>query len=204
MPKTRAARQRVIATAPRARILAVAADRFRELGPRAFTMADVAQTAGLTTPALYRHFKGKEELLGELVVEGFDVFTRYLTRALEGKTPRERLHLISAAYFDFAADHPGYYETIFLTPDIPGLRRFPEDFEQGRSASFQLVVDRVRECIETGFLKASNPLETAFTIWAHGHGLMGLFLVGRLGTNRTQARARYDASFKRLLEGLAK
>ncbi|HYV97461.1 MAG TPA: TetR/AcrR family transcriptional regulator [Gemmatimonadaceae bacterium] len=187
---------------PRARILEAAADRFRTLGPRAFTMTDVAEHVGLTTPALYRHFKGREDLLAELVQEGFTVFTQYLARGLRGNTPRERLDLTSAAYFDFAVDHPGYYETIFLTADIPGLRRFP-DLELGRSASFQLLVDRVRECMDAGFFTRGNAADIALTMWAQAHGFMTLNHFGRFTGSRAQIRARFLASVQRLFDGIA-
>jgi AcrR family transcriptional regulator len=163
----------------------------------------VARRAGLTTPALYRHFAGKDALLRELVQQGFDLFAAYLSRGLAGTTPYERLMATSSAYFDFAADHPAHYETLFQSKEIPGLRRFPEDFERGRSATFQLIVDRVRECVDAGVLAPGDPVLLALTAWVHVHGFMSLYLLGRFGDNRATARAMYDASVQRLLHGLS-
>jgi AcrR family transcriptional regulator len=189
-------------SAARAEILAAALETYRAVGPRAFTMGAAARRAGLTTPALYRHFDGKDALLRELVTQGFELFSMYLARGLGGSTPFERLWSTGGAYFDFAVDHPGHYETLFLTASIPGLRRFPKDFEQGRSATFQLLVDRVRECVDAGVLKKGDPSAIALSMWVHVHGFMSLHLMGRFGGSRAAARTLFDASLKRLLEGL--
>ena len=44
-------------------ILAVAARLFRERGYHATTMGDIGAEAGISGPAIYRHFRGKDELL---------------------------------------------------------------------------------------------------------------------------------------------
>ncbi|MER8100690.1 TetR/AcrR family transcriptional regulator [Kitasatospora sp. NPDC094016] len=56
----------------RAQILAVAADRFHRSGYHQVSMAEVAAGAGITAPALYRHFRGKPELLDRAVRLGLD------------------------------------------------------------------------------------------------------------------------------------
>jgi AcrR family transcriptional regulator len=44
-------------------ILAVAAELFRERGYHATTMAEIGAAAGISGPAIYRHFSSKDELL---------------------------------------------------------------------------------------------------------------------------------------------
>ncbi|MER7708548.1 TetR/AcrR family transcriptional regulator [Kitasatospora sp. NPDC097605] len=56
----------------RARILAVAAERFHRAGYHRVSMAEVAAGVGITAPALYRHFRGKPELLDRTVRVGLD------------------------------------------------------------------------------------------------------------------------------------
>ncbi|MCG6497151.1 TetR/AcrR family transcriptional regulator [Kitasatospora sp. A2-31] len=55
-----------------AQILAVAADRFHRSGYHQVSMTDVAAGVGITAPALYRHFRGKPELLDRAVRLGLD------------------------------------------------------------------------------------------------------------------------------------
>ncbi|MGW6917373.1 TetR/AcrR family transcriptional regulator [Kitasatospora sp. NPDC054939] len=63
-------RRRPPGRARRARILAVAADRFHRDGYHQVSMAEVAAGVGITAPALYRHFRGKSELLDRAVHQG--------------------------------------------------------------------------------------------------------------------------------------
>ena len=197
MPMTASVRR-----SPRDAILAAALENFRAEGPRGFTMSGVANIARVTTPAIYRHFSGKEELLSELVNQGFDLFLQYLTRCLVGKTPRERLMLVADAYLDFAIEHPRHYETIFMTAEIPGFKRFPDDFRAGRSASFQFLVDRVRECIDAGILKKGDAVDVSLTLWAQSHGFVSLYLMGRFGKDLKAVRTEHHKTLARLFAGL--
>ncbi|WP_369183735.1 TetR/AcrR family transcriptional regulator [Streptomyces sp. Y1] len=56
----------------RAEILAVAADRFHRSGYHQVSMSEVAAGVGITAPALYRHFRGKPELLDRSLRVGLD------------------------------------------------------------------------------------------------------------------------------------
>lgn len=56
----------------RAQILAVAADRFHRSGYHQVSMTEVAAGVGITAPALYRHFRGKPELLDRTLRLGLD------------------------------------------------------------------------------------------------------------------------------------
>ncbi len=52
----------------RREILAIAADLFAERGFANVTVDDIGDAAGVSGPALYHHFTGKEALLGEMLV----------------------------------------------------------------------------------------------------------------------------------------
>jgi AcrR family transcriptional regulator len=53
----------------RREILAIAADLFAEHGFANVTVDDIGEAAGVSGPALYHHFAGKEALLGEMLVD---------------------------------------------------------------------------------------------------------------------------------------
>ncbi|MFE2411290.1 TetR/AcrR family transcriptional regulator [Kitasatospora sp. NPDC059408] len=65
----------------RAQILAVAADRFHRSGYHQVSMTEVAAGVGITAPALYRHFRGKPELLDRAVRLGLDALADGLRAA---------------------------------------------------------------------------------------------------------------------------
>lgn len=56
----------------RTQILAVAAEQFHQRGYHQVAMAEVAAAVGITAPALYRHYRGKPELLRQAVRGGLD------------------------------------------------------------------------------------------------------------------------------------
>ena len=53
----------------RREILAIAADLFADRGFANVTVDDIGEAAGVSGPALYHHFAGKEALLGEMLVD---------------------------------------------------------------------------------------------------------------------------------------
>src|SRR3954468_23708602 len=59
-----------------AAILSSAAELFRKRGFAAVGVDEIGRSAGVTGPAIYRHFKGKDDILGTLFDEGMDEITR--------------------------------------------------------------------------------------------------------------------------------
>src|SRR5689334_20858290 len=58
----------------RQQIMQVAADRFRTSGYHNVGINDIADELGLTGPALYRHFRNKQELLRATIENAVDDF----------------------------------------------------------------------------------------------------------------------------------
>ena len=77
-------------------------------------MRTLGKRAGITAPAIYRHFADKQALLAALIEEANDEFGRYLQRSLEGTGPAERLDLLIGAYAAFATEQPLDYELLFF------------------------------------------------------------------------------------------
>lgn len=59
----------------RSMITSAAADLFYRLGYDGVAMSDIAEAVGVGSSALYRHFKGKQELLTQLVLDHLQPFT---------------------------------------------------------------------------------------------------------------------------------
>lgn len=83
---TESFRERTVAFRER-EILAVATELLRERGCRAFAMHDVAERLGTSKGTIYRHFRGREDLIRLCVAEGCrKAFAD--ARAAEGGEPR--------------------------------------------------------------------------------------------------------------------
>ena len=190
--------------AARDRILASARALYLEGGVEAVTMRSVAERVGVTATALYRHFDGKEDLIGEVITGAFETFGSYLYRSLDGRTPMERFTQSGEAYLDFALEQREIYRTIFMTPipkrkgaDEPAKRR------QDPHSTFQFLMDRIRECMEAGDLRRDDPEAVALSVWAHNHGLVSLHICGTLGLTDEEFREAFRGSVDRLMAGLA-
>ena len=91
----------------REQLLHCAALLFAERGFAGVTMDDIGAAAGVSGPALYHHFSGKEAMLGEMLVS----ISEHLYRegsAIAAATPDtdEALDALIRAHVAFAIDHP--------------------------------------------------------------------------------------------------
>jgi AcrR family transcriptional regulator len=165
----------------REQILTEARELFLRHGLNGFSMRTVAERVGVSATALYRHFDDKDALLASMLGEAFGTFGSYLGRSLAGRTPLERFRQCGIAYIDFALERPRDYELMFLTNcrDL-GFKKIKSEVDERSQPSFEVVVDRARECIATGVFAEGDARAAALYAWATLHGLASLWLLGQL------------------------
>jgi AcrR family transcriptional regulator len=185
-----------------AKILSSARDIYLDEGLQGLSMRKIAARVGVSATALYRHFDNKEAIVAEMLEEGFRIFGNYLYKALSGATPEERMAASGQAYLDFALEQPKYYETIFMSPTEVWTDCPPESHVEGGLATFQFLVDRVQEGMDAGLIRKDDPEDMAITIWAQSHGLVSLYLTGRIDAEEAQFREMFMRHTLRLIEGL--
>lgn len=104
-------------------------------GPDGFALRSVARRAGVSAPAVYRHFADKDDLLAAVARECADRLATAMMAAVEVAPPEplERFRATGIAYVRFAVAHPEHYRVL----SVPGLfeRSTPEQRE--RAAAFQ-------------------------------------------------------------------
>ncbi|MEU3016825.1 MULTISPECIES: TetR/AcrR family transcriptional regulator [unclassified Nocardiopsis] len=91
----------------RTAILGAAARLFAAHGYRGVTIDDLGRAVGTTGPALYRHFPGKEALLGAVLVDVSERLARR-GRALvaDADGPEEALEALLRGHIDFSLGEP--------------------------------------------------------------------------------------------------
>jgi AcrR family transcriptional regulator len=97
-----------------------------EHGPDGFSLRDVAKRAGVTPPAVYRHFNDKDELLAAIAVECSDRLVATVTESLAGAggDSLNRFRHVGIAYVQFAVAHPEHFRALA----VPGLfQRLPAE-----------------------------------------------------------------------------
>jgi AcrR family transcriptional regulator len=86
-------------------LLSVAADLFAERGFAKVTVDDIGSAVGLSGPALYHHFDGKESLLGEMLVRISESLLTKATTIVDTVALDRALDPIIAMHVDFAVDN---------------------------------------------------------------------------------------------------
>jgi len=168
----------------KALILDEARTLFLESGEKGLSMRKLAASIGVTPASIYWHFKNKEELLGEIFLEGVETFARYVNRALTGHDPLHRLRLCAESFLAFGLEQPSHYDVFFLVKKPQVSDAVLNQFTSLRQGAFQVLVDRVRECHSVGLLRQDINIErTAMLLLASSQGMMSMYRNSRLGDN---------------------
>jgi AcrR family transcriptional regulator len=191
-----------MAPCPTARRIAGAARRLLDKeGTDAVTMRRVAEAVGITPMAIYRHYPDRAALLNALADEGFEELAASLAGMRFSRRIDRRLAKMTEIYLEHALRNPRLFELMFLKPR-EGARRYPRDFKAGRSPTANLMVDTGREGMKSGHYREDDPWEIVFGLGALSHGLIMLYLGGRMGRNPASFRALYRRSFRRHIDGI--
>ena len=164
--------------------LTEAARRFiAERGLGGFTLVDAAKLVGVSPTAVYRHFRGRDDLVAEVAGRGFDHLAARLARALRGPgTPIERFTRMGEAYLAFAEEEPGFYTAMFASAarqEPPGpWGPAPEQRGQAGNA-FNILTNALMMTFPEG-LDGADPRFIALEVWALSHGLATLAAAGQL------------------------
>jgi AcrR family transcriptional regulator len=111
------------------KILEKARDHFLEHGYRGASLRNIAAQAGMTTGALYHHFRGKDELFVEVCLHGFELMDRKFKSAekmTQGLPPAERILAFFDAYIAFFFEHGDYYALIETLQIDREMLKIPE------------------------------------------------------------------------------
>jgi AcrR family transcriptional regulator len=170
-------------------------------GADAVTMRRVAEKVGITAMAIYRHFPDRAALLNALADDGFRELAVWLAEQRLTGNIEERLYRMGDLYLEHALEHPKLFELMFLKPR-EGARRYPRDFKDGKSPTANLMAETVQAAMDDGYFKKDDVWEITFEMGALSHGLIMLYLGGRLSTSATGFRALYRRSFRRYVNGI--
>lgn len=185
----------------RAEILAAAERIFVECGYEGATIRKIADAVGVSSTALYMHFRDKNQILVEICEAEFSRLLAQNTEiAALQMDPVARVRLMLDAYMRFALENPNAYQLVFTSTHM-GL----EDGElEGVSAlsdrCYELFSGAVAQIAEAGRLKG-EVLASAQVSWAATHGLVAL-LIGRPNFAWRERETLTQLMLDSLFEGL--
>lgn len=100
----------------RRRILDAAAAILRQKGMNGTKLSEVAQASGMLAPSLYYHFKSKEQIVEEVVIEGIYRNTRHIIARVEAlgpdAPPEKRLEEAIFAHVSFILEGDNYSSAV--------------------------------------------------------------------------------------------
>lgn len=164
----------------RSTLLREATAMIRRGGIEALTLRRLAARARVTPPALYHHFRDKNDLLCALAERGFsDLEARITLGPADGAGQLEEV--ISGfvhAYVGYAAAHPERYELMFGRT-IWKAGRPTDSLRAVAFATFRRYVESVQALVaRTSEAERPNALRVAQASWAMLHGLCRLRIDG--------------------------
>ena len=152
-----------------------------EKGPQGFTLSEAAKTAGVTPAAVYRHYEGREDLIAEAALQGYEIFADLMEYAFQSGQPSAlaSFEATGRAYLAFASRHPGHYQAMFES----GL-------SEQRSPELAAAAGRARAVLERAAAELSGHIPpekrppaamVSAHIWALSHGVVELYMRGAPG-----------------------
>lgn len=94
------------------KIILYAATVVDQNGMDALSLKEVAHNFKVSTPSLYKHIKGLDELKDSVAEYGMTLLKERLARAMVEHDGIEAIKGLMHAYIGFARDHAGLYETV--------------------------------------------------------------------------------------------
>ena len=164
-------------------------DLLEEGGLEALTLRKCAARAGVSHAAPAHHFAGLPGLTSAIAEEGFNIFSKYMTDAVEAgeQTDRERLRSICRGYLQFGLRHSGLLKVMFgehgLGIHAPRNKREEADaYKILRRACAPFVPD------------GSDSRIVEAQVWSLIHGFTLLYLGGEFGcTDAPIENSPFDA-----------
>jgi AcrR family transcriptional regulator len=193
----------VTANSTASRIASAARRLLDREGTEAVTMRRIAASVGVTPMAIYRHYPDRASLLNALADEGFEELAARLAFKEFSGGVEERLTKMMEIYLEHALQKPRLFELMFLKPR-KGARSYPRDFKAGLSPTANLLLEVVQSGMNSGHFRKGDAWEIVFEMGALSHGLLLLYLGGRMALPPAHFRAFYRRSFRRFIHGIRK
>ena len=144
-------------------------------GPMGFTLSEAAKQAGVTPAAVYRHFEGREDLIAEAALQGYEIFADLMEFAYQSGQPSAlaAFEATGRAYLAFARKHTGHYIAMFESG--VSVNRTPE--LAAAAARANAVLEKAATDLSQHIPEDKRPPASMFSahIWAMSHGVVELF-----------------------------
>jgi AcrR family transcriptional regulator len=180
-----------------------AADRVLSVeGPEALTVRRIASEAGLSTMGVYSRFGGKEGVVDQLRIDGFQILVDTMATTATTDQATEDLRACGRNYRKFALAHPTHYRVMFGSA-LNDCATSDDALTAGHEA-FARLVERIRRAQSMGDVRDDVDSETiAEVVWSTIHGHVALELRSMHPTASTENEARFERVLDQIVRGWA-
>lgn len=161
----------------RAEILQAAERIFIAQGYEGATIRKIADEVGVSSTALYMHFRDKDEILLEICTQAMEqllsINSEISARPIDSVS---RVRMMLEAYVRFALENPNAYRLVFCTsPMAASLEKQQATTEIGANC-YERFSGVVREIAAEGRLRLGDADTAAQALWAACHGMVALMI----------------------------
>ncbi len=161
----------------RAEILAAAERIFLAEGYEGATIRKIADEVGVSSTALYMHFKDKDEILLEICTGAIEQLLSINSEiSAEPIDSVARVRRMLEAYIHFGLSHPNAYRLVFCSSPLANSIQKQEATNMLGADCFERFVGVVREIAAEGRLRSGDARTAAQTLWAACHGLTAMII----------------------------
>ena len=140
----------------------------------ALTLRAVAARTGVTSPAVYRHFADKSDLISAVCMRVWEALGSEVRAAIAScDDPFQGLRRGAVAFLRFGLEHPVQYRLLMMGRPRPGGEPRPE--REAALACLSYVVEAVEPCVAAGVLRG-EPQRIALRSLAALHGCVALMI----------------------------
>jgi len=168
-------------------ILSAAREIASDEGWRSVTIRKIASRIEYSPPVIYEHFESKDEILLELMHQGYaEQLGAVESARKKANTPEEAMLGIADAWMDFAFRSPDLYQVMY------GLGGAPFSAAETRNEGEKIaaVVGEVLiEILQNRGGETEDIDGKVMLLWSTVHGLAALMMVGRIPGGQNQARS---------------
>jgi AcrR family transcriptional regulator len=167
---------------------------FLKKGYHGTTMGEIAESLGVTKPALYQYFPGKEDLFAAVAEHARHEFKGTLERSYAGRNIRDGSAALFDALLDYVPQFNGMYsEMLILATRNERLRTV---LVQDRTEDIRVIERFIARQQETGLIPVRHdPRTLAVTCDALANGLLMNVM---MGMDKDEARAVWIAAVQQL------
>jgi AcrR family transcriptional regulator len=182
----------------RGEILAAAERIFIAEGYSGATIRKIADAVGVSSTALYMHFRDKDQILMEISNDAIERLLELNTEiAAQPIDPVSRVRVMLEAYMKFALDNPNTYQLVFCSTGEHVSAEKAADVMALGDRCFEKFSEPVHQIAAQGRLRSGSAVEAAEVLWSGCHGLVSL-LITKPSRNWSDA----DHLMKVMLDGL--